>query len=65
MCQTKAGRNCKSALENGANRVLKMAVLANRPSKTLGFLHVFPSENYFFNTLQMCSGWTPHLLPIC
>jgi len=28
-----------------------MAVLENRPSKTLGFLHVFSSENDFFNTL--------------
>jgi hypothetical protein len=28
-----------------------MAVLENRPSKTLGFLHVFSSENHFFNTL--------------
>jgi len=28
-----------------------MAVLENRPSKTLGFLHVFSSENDLFNTL--------------
>jgi hypothetical protein len=28
-----------------------MAVLENRPSKTLRFLHVFSSENHFFNTL--------------
>jgi|GEM_PF-7026678 hypothetical protein len=28
-----------------------MAVLENLPSKTLGFLHVFSSENHFFNTL--------------
>gem|GEM_PF-5726925 len=32
-----------------------MAVLENRPSKTLGFLHVFFSENDFFNTLLKVS----------
>jgi len=37
----------------------KMAVLENLPSKTLGFLHVFSSENHFFNTLlRMASGST-------
>jgi len=36
-----------------------MAVLENLPSKTLGFLHVFSSENHFFNTLLRLSSVLP------
>jgi hypothetical protein len=35
-----------------------MAVLEKRPSKTLGFLRVFSSENDFFNTLLSARFWT-------
>jgi len=40
-----------------------MAVLENRPSKTLGFLHVFFSENDFFNSPLSYEFWAKLLTP--